>query len=131
MGFNVFSRAIRYFKRAWNAAPIATAMLVLALVASVYFGVRSATHPMRVEREQDIAAWMTPRYIVRSWSVPPEVILNALDLPRPPPDGPMSLAQLAAQRGVPVEQIIAEAEAAIAAFRQDGTRPDEGSDADD
>lgn len=127
----MFSKAIKLVKRAWTAAPFATVMLALALVASVFFGVRSAIHTIRVEREQSIAAWMTPRYIARSWRIPPDIILNALDAPRPPPNGPTSLAQLAALRGVPVEQIIAEAEAAIAAFRQDRLRLDEGSGADD
>ena len=127
----MFSKAIKLVKRAWAAAPFATVMLALALGASVFFGVRSATHSMRVEREQSVAAWMTPRYISRSWRVPPDIILNALDVPRPPPNGPTSLAQLAELRGVPVEQIIAEAEAAIAAFRQERLPLVEGSGADD
>lgn len=115
----------------WTVAPIATVLLALALVAALYFGVRSATHPMRIEREQAVAAWMTPRYIARSWRVPPEVMQEALDLPVPRPDGPLSLTQLAKLRGVPVEVVIAELEAAIAAFRQDQAPPGEGPTGDD
>ncbi len=81
-----------------------------------------ASHPTRADREQPVAAWMTPRYVARSWHIPPDIILDALDVPRPPPYGPMSLAQLAEFRGVPVEQVVAEAEAAIADFR-DAKRP--------
>ncbi len=123
--------AIKLIKRIWTVAPIATVLLALAIVASIYFGARSATHPMRVEREQSVAAWMTPRYIARSWSIPPDVIQNALDVPQLRPNGPISLRQLAELRGVSVEQIIAEAEAAISAFRQDRLRLDEGLDGND
>lgn len=118
-------------KRIWTAAPIASVMLALAVMASIYFGVRSAIHPMRAEREQSVAAWMTPRFIARSWSVPPDVIQNALDIPKPRPKGPINLTQLAELRGVPVEQIIAEAEAAVAAFRQGKLHLDEGLDSND
>ena len=127
----MFDKAIKLLKRAWAVAPVATVLLAFAVVASIYFGVRSAIHPMRVEREQSVAAWMTPRYIARSWSLPPEIIQNALDVPRPRPKGPISLRQLAELRSITVEQIIAEAEAAIAAFRQDKLPLDEGVKAND
>ncbi len=108
-------------KKFWTVAPVATATLVLSLTAAVIFGSRSVVfwihRPSPTERELTIAAWMTPRYIARSWGVPLEIILEAIDAPRPPPDGPMSLTQLAIYRGVPTHQVIEEAQAAIAAFR--------------
>lgn len=126
----MISRAIAFFKRIWSAAPIATVILALAVAASLFFGVRSAVfwahHRPFAEREQAVAAWMTPRYISRSWQIPPDVLLDALDAPRPPPDGPMNLSELADYRGVPVEQVIAEAEAAIAASRGGNPMPDGG-----
>ncbi|EPX81340.1 hypothetical protein [Litoreibacter arenae] len=66
---------------------------------------------------QPIDGWMTPRYVVRSWQVPPKVVSDALGdrieggTPR------TSLEEIAEARGVEVEEIIAILEAAIAAHR--------------
>ncbi|MCC1492045.1 hypothetical protein [Cognatishimia sp. F0-27] len=113
-------------KQLWAAAPVATVILILSVGAAVVFGARATLfwikRPPVAEREQAVAPWMTPRYVARSWGVPPAVIADAINAPRPPPDGPMSLRQLAEMRGIPTEQIIAETEAAIRDFRQ-GHRP--------
>lgn len=107
--------------RLWNVAPVATIVLVLSLAAASAFGARSVMfwllRPPLSERELTIETWMTPRYVARSWGVPPEVILKAIDAPNPPPKGPMSLSELADYRSVPPAQIIDEAQTAIAAFR--------------
>lgn len=110
-----------FLKRLWHAAPIATVILAFALTAGVFFGVRMTTfwvywHDPE-HREQVIVGWMTPNYISHSWRVPRDVILDALDIPDPRPAGPMNLTTLAAQRGVPVEDLIAATEDAIATFR--------------
>ena len=108
------------FRRLWATAPVATAILIFALGASVVFGVRAAvfwyTAPPWLERQQPIEAWMTPRYIARSLGLSPRDLMQALKAPMPPPDGPMSLSELAEIRGVTTKQIIAEAEAAVAAL---------------
>ncbi|CAN0602026.1 unnamed protein product, partial [Ectocarpus sp. 12 AP-2014] len=117
----MIARLINRFKHLWAAAPVATAILILALLASTVFGVRSALFwhksPPWAERSVEIAPWMSPRYISRSWRIPPEDLLPAINAPIPPPKGPMSLHDLAEMRDVPVEQVIAEVEAAIAAMR--------------
>ena len=118
---------IRFVKRLWAAAPLATAILAVALVASGFFAVRMTAFWIYwhdpAHREQEIAAWMTPGYIAHSWAVPRAVVLEALDAPVPPPRGPMSLRELAAVNGVSVEQLIAAAEQAIAEFRAGAPRP--------
>ncbi len=115
------------FKKMWHAAPLATVIFVLALLASVVFGARATVfwikRPPMSERALPVAAWMTPRYIARSWGVPPRVIAEAIKAPIPPRDGPMSLTELAKMRDVPVEQVIAEAEAAIAAVFAERGKP--------
>ena len=67
---------------------------------------------------------MTPGYIAHSWHVPREVVIEALDLQRRP-DGPRNLARLAEDQGRRLEEMIAEIETAIAAFRadQEGVQP--------
>lgn len=124
----MLTKITTHLKRLWAAAPVATALLILALGASVVFGVRAAVFwssaPPWIERQQPIEPWMTPRYVARSWGVPPRDLMQALKAPMPPPDGPMSLRDLADRRGVTTEQIIAEAEAAVAALRHSGTSHD-------
>lgn len=109
---------IGFVKRLWAAAPIATLVLALALAAAGLFTVRSVTHAIYwgdpAHRAQPIEAWMTPGYIARAWRLPRDVVIEALDAPVPPPNGPMDLAELATYRGVPVAQVIAEAEALVA-----------------
>lgn len=119
---------MNFIRKAWSAAPIATTIFALALLASVFFGARSVIfwyhRPPISEREQPIAAWMTPRYVIHSWDVPREVVFDTIAVPRPLPDGPLSLEQIADLRGIPVDRIINDLEAAIAAFLDDrGTPP--------
>mgnify|MGYP006921637866 CR=1 FL=1 len=117
-------------KRLWAAAPIATLVLALALAAAGLFAVRGVafwvywSNPAR--HEQAIEPWMTPGYIAHSWRVPREVMVKALAMPVPPPNGPINLEDLADMRGVRVETLIAEAEAAIAAWRAANPGPDGG-----
>ncbi len=121
---------IAFVKRLWAAAPLATVVLGLALTAAGLFAVRGVafwvywSDPAR--HEQAIEPWMTPGYIAHSWRVPRGVVIEALDAPVPPPDGPINLDELAALRGVTVDDLIAEAEAAIAAWRAAHPDPDGG-----
>lgn len=69
------------------------------------------------ERDADIEGWMTPRYVALSWDVPPEVIVGALSIPRDGSGRRITLDELAKERGIPVETLVAALEAAIAAFR--------------
>lgn len=114
---------ISYIKRMWQAAPAATVILAVALAASVFFGVRTASSwvywsdPRHID--QPIAGWMTPRYVALSWDVPRAVMLEALGEVQP--GGGRNLAWLAEQRGMTLEALIAEIEATIAAHRAGAT----------
>lgn len=107
-------------RRIWKAAPIATVLLVLALAAGVFFGARAVSGWIYwndpAHRDQAIAGWMTPGYIAHSWNVPRGVVLDALEAPRGG-GGPRNLDRLAQDQQRPLAELIAEAEAAIAAFR--------------
>lgn len=117
----MISNLIARIRHAWSIAPVATAVLALALVACLFFGARAAVfwynRPTMAALEQPVEAWMTPRYVSRTWRISPELVSEALGAPRPPPDGPMSLRELAEYRGVSVEQVLAEAEALVASRR--------------
>ena len=67
-------------------------------------------------RDVDVAGWMTPRYVAHSWRLPPDLVAATLDLDRsagPPP----TFSDLAAERGVTVEDLAARIEAAAEAHR--------------
>lgn len=64
-----------------------------------------------------VEPWMTPRYIVHAYHIPPEVLADLLR--KRPGEGPHeTLEQLAATRGVPVAALIATIEADLARHRQ-------------
>ena len=106
-------------KTFWRAAPFATVLLAVALFASTAFGIRTAVFlfdpPARFERHAPVAAWMTPRYVSRSWGLPPGTLWDALELPRDLPRGPIRLAEIAEEKGVSEAEIIALVESVIAA----------------
>jgi hypothetical protein len=94
------------------AAAFAVALFFLVRL-TVSLVIWSGSEPM----EQPIEAWMTPRYVARSWHVPPEEIAHALGLT---PDGTgrrVTLAQLAASQNRDLEALIRDLEASIAAFK--------------
>lgn len=63
--------------------------------------------------EQPLAGWMTPRYIARSWHVPPQVVPQALGL-APAQGHPEPLEKLARDAGIALPEAIARVKAAIA-----------------
>ena len=112
-------------RHAFAVAPIASAVFAVALIASVFFGVRTAvlsdTHPWIAASDRPVAAWMTPRFIARSKDVPLDMILEALALElEPGHDGrPPTLGSLAETRGVPVQDLIDTVETEVRAFHED------------
>lgn len=110
---------LRFFKRLWRAAPVATALFVVAVLAAAVFSVRMVQdHPWRDwSPDQPVEAWMTPGFIGHAYHIEKAEVIAALKAPMPPPAGPMTLAELAALRGVPLEQVMDEARALVAKAR--------------
>lgn len=69
--------------------------------------------------DQPIAGWMTPRYVVRSWDVPPSVVADALGLTKDGTGRRITLEDLAAAQGRDLDEMIEALAAAIAAGRVD------------
>jgi hypothetical protein len=97
------------------AATIFIAIFSVRAVASFIYW-QDAAHQF-----QPIAGWMTPRYVAKSWQVPPEVVSGALGLEMSGGAGRASLEQVAEARGEDVAAVIESLDAAIAAHR--ATRP--------
>ncbi|WP_300513492.1 hypothetical protein [Aliiroseovarius sp.] len=117
-----------FLKRMWAAAPVATVVLGLALVVSLLFVLRMTAFGIYwndpARRDQAIQPWMTPRYVAHSWQVPPDVLMEALELEGPPGMGPTSLRDVAERLGMPVEALILRLEQAITDHRAaQGTEP--------
>lgn len=104
-----------------NRLLIAAFVAVLALTA--YFGLgalQGAREFRNAPPDQTIEGWMTTRYVAHSWDVPREV-MTSLGFERGA-DGPRPLNKIAEDRGIPVEALIAQIEAAIAAHRSEAGR---------
>lgn len=116
-------------RRMWAAAPVATVILVVAVSASAFFGVRTVSNwiywndPNHID--QPIVGWMTPHYVAHSWDVPRRVMVEALAMGNKDPKG-RNLKHLAEAQGIPLEDMIAQIEAAIEDHRatalQEGDR---------
>lgn len=104
--------------RFWRENKVLVLSFVLVLGLTVFFGLGALKHLRGWDAAVDppIEGWMTPRYVAHSWNVPRAVMEGDLGLIRGV-DGPVPLSRIAEARGVPVEVLVAEIEAAIAAHR--------------
>ena len=85
--------------------------LVRLTVAAVYW-----SDPEHVRQSPE--HWMTPRYVARSWDMPPDRVAEALGLDPETHPRRQTLAAIAEARGVPVEVLIGD----LSEFLND-TRP--------
>ncbi|MEN8893418.1 hypothetical protein [Planktotalea arctica] len=69
------------------------------------------------QMDQPIKAWMTPRYVSRSWHVPPETIGDALGITFDGSGRRVTLAELAESQNRGVQTLIDDLEASIALFK--------------
>ena len=123
---------IRFVKRLWNTAPIATVVLVVSLLVAGVFTTRAVAFWIYwndpAHRAQAIEPWMTPKYVAHSWDVPPQVVRDALGEFKRDKNGPMSLDQVAKSQGIALEDLIAKIETAIETFEANRTTPDTPTD---
>lgn len=98
--------------------PVLVGSLGLATAIALFFAARFLVSVVYWSAHHDapIRPWMTMGYIGRSYHLNPRALDDAAGLPGP--DGhPLTLARIAEQRGVPVDEIIRQVEAAIAELR--------------
>lgn len=112
----------------WRARPVLMSSFLLACAVTLFFGVRFVSQAIYwsdpTHHNQSVQGWMTVGYIGRSWSLDPRRLDALAGLPLPETKGrPQPLVEIARDRGVPVDQVIAEVEAAIALMRQQAPAP--------
>lgn len=104
----------------WRARPWLTSAFVLACALTLFFAVRFTAQTIYWANHQNEAVqpWMTVGYIARSWDLEARQIDAIAGLPLPEVKGrPQPLSEIAKDRGVPVETVIKDVEAAIASLR--------------
>jgi hypothetical protein len=104
----------------WRARPWLTSAFVLACAVTVFFAGRFVVYTAywATHHEMPVQPWMTVGYVARSWNLDGREIDAAAGLPLPEVKGhPQTLGEIALDRGVPVETVIAEVEAAIRELR--------------
>lgn len=101
--------------------PRLTSALVIASVLTFFFAARFiyGVAYWSQHSEEPIRPWMTVGYVGKSWNVPPRAIDDIAGLPKPVEGKPYTLQEIADQRGVPVEDIIKQVEAAITNLRME------------
>jgi hypothetical protein len=105
----------------WRAHRWLLLGFLAAVALALFFGVRAVVFSVywAGHRDEAIAGWMTPRYVAMSWDVPPEVVGEALSLPRDGTGRRVTLTEVAAAQGVSVGALAGELAGAIAAYRAD------------
>lgn len=104
----------------WRARPWLTSAFLLACAVTVFFAGSFAWHTVywATHQEEPVRGWMTVGYVARSWGLDGREIDRLAGLPLPEVKGrPQTLREIAADRGVPVAEVVAEVEAAVATLR--------------
>lgn len=96
----------------------------LAVIGLVFFfGAKTISSTIYwmdpAHQDQDIAPWMTPRYVAQSYKLPPEVLDPALFIERDAPPRRISLGNIAFEHGLTMEELQARIDAAAAQWRAD------------
>ena len=88
---------------------VATLALAAALAALVFFGWRFIHDTLHVSRppEPDLASWMSPRYVAKSWDLPKEDIFRIMEIPMDAKRSEVSrtLAEVMDRSGLTLEEL--------------------------
>jgi hypothetical protein len=107
--------------RVFRRHPYLCAALALASLAALWLAVDLVTDLVwwSAHANEPARPWMTVGYVGRSWGLDPREIDAIAGLPLPQ-GHPLTLAEIARDRGVPVSEIISAVEAAVAELQGAG-----------
>src|SRR3989338_4750661 len=98
----------------WRQRPYLVSAFLLACAVTLFFGARFVTKAVYwadpAHHNQAVQGWMTVGYIGKSWNIDPRRLDELAKLP---------LVEIARDRGVSVETVIAEVEAALAILQSE------------
>lgn len=108
--------------------PVPTALLAVALAGLLWFATSFLREALYfsdpAHQQQDLALWMSPRYVGKSWDLPPEVIVQTMELDAD--NAQPTLKDVTAHLGISLEELQMRIEAAKAEL--DALRPQPGGD---
>jgi hypothetical protein len=86
---------------------------VIALLITLFFGVRLVRRILYRPTREPIRAWMNIGYVARAYGVPPRVLEEALGLPPGPPPDRRPISEIAKAQNRTTAQVIQILEKAI------------------
>jgi hypothetical protein len=109
----------------WRTNRLLVIAFAIALSLTIVFGVRTAAFLVYWSSHQNVpvAGWMPPGYVAKSYRVDIEIVREALALD-PEARDRRPIARIAADRGVPVEELIRDVNDALEAARTDEAAAD-------
>jgi hypothetical protein len=100
-----------YLSGAFSLASLAAAGFAVHFVYNLIY--------WQAHENEQVRPWMTVGYVGRSWDLKPHLIDEMAGLPQPK-DRPLTINEIAKLRGVPVSEVIAQVEAAVAKLKAQG-----------
>lgn len=114
-------------KDLWQHNRKALIAFVVVVCLAGFFGARATTQFIYwadpQHQDQTLAGWMTPRYVARSYDVPPTIIRDALFLGLDGPPMRTSVAAIAADNNVTLTELQVRVDQAVNAWRKANPRP--------
>lgn len=93
----------------------------VALCALGFFGVRSVSHLIYWadprHQDQPLARWMTPRFVARSYDVPPAVVQDAFFLDKGGPPVRVSVEKITSHNDISIAELQERLDEIVAIWR--------------
>jgi hypothetical protein len=104
----------------WRRHPRLVAAFLVALALAIFFTGKIVWRTVwwSQHQQEQVMPWMTVGYVGRSWGLDPREIDERAGLPMPQ-GKPLTLKDIAAQRGVPVSEIVALVETTVQQMLQE------------
>ncbi len=108
-------------KHLWVNHRIVLFAFLAVLAVMLFFAAKTITSAVYwmdpAHQDQDIAPWMTPRYVANSYQLPPDVLRPALFLDPNAAPRRMSLGKIAADNEITLQELQFQIDAAVEKWR--------------
>ncbi len=109
-------------KQLWANHKLAVTAFAAAVAVLCYFAFQTLSSTLYwmdpAHRDQDLAPWMTPRYVARSYQIPPRILAPALFLDQDAAPRRVSVGSIALQNEMTLDELQDRIEAAAATWRE-------------
>lgn len=115
--------------RLWRDNRLALIGFCMALTLVAFFAVRLVvqtiywSNPAHIHQMPE--GWMTPGYVERSWHMPPRALAGVLDITPGPGQRGRTLAEIAADQGIPLDELMARLNDHLSTGNRRAQDPDE------